>query len=35
MSDEDFRLYDKTDALTQWKIEEVEREIGGSALRLK
>jgi len=35
MSDEDFRLYDKMDVLAQWKIEEVQREIGGSGLRLK
>jgi len=27
MSDEDFRFYDKMDALTQWRIEEVEKEI--------
>ncbi len=27
MSDEDFRSYDKMDALTQWRIEEVEKEI--------
>jgi len=35
MSDEDFRFYDKTDALTQWRIEEVKREIGGPESRLK
>ena len=35
MSDEDFRLYGKMDALTQWKIEEVEREIGDPGLRSK
>ena len=27
MSDEDFRFYDRMDALTQWRIEEVEKEI--------
>ncbi len=35
MSDEDFRFYDKMDALTQWQIEEMENEIRGSGLRLK
>ena len=25
MSDEDFRFYDKMDALTQWNIEEIEK----------
>lgn len=35
MSDEDFRFYEKIDALTQWKIEEVEREIGGLGSRWK
>jgi len=35
MSDEDFRFYDKMDALTQWQIEEVENEIGGPGGRLK
>jgi hypothetical protein len=35
MSDEDFRFYDKTDALAQWRIEEVKREIGGPESRLK
>jgi hypothetical protein len=35
MSDEDFRFYDKMDALAQWKIEEVERELGGPRSRLK
>ncbi len=27
MSDEDFRFSDKMDALTQWRIEEIEKEI--------
>jgi hypothetical protein len=27
MSDEDFRFYDKIDPLTQWQIEEIEKEI--------
>ena len=35
MSDEDFRFYDKMDALTQWQIEEVENEIGGPGGRFK
>ena len=35
MSDEDFRLCGKMDALTLWNIEEVERELGGPRLRLK
>lgn len=35
MSDEDFRFYDKMDALTQWNIEEIEKEIRGPRLRLK
>ena len=35
MSDEDFRFYDKMDALTQWQIEEVENEIEGPGGRLK
>ena len=35
MSDEDFRIYDKMDALTQWRIEEVQREIGSPGLRVK
>jgi hypothetical protein len=35
MSDEDFRFYDKMDALTQWQIEGVEKEIEGPGERLK
>ena len=35
MSDEDFRIYDKVDALTQWRIEEVQRAIGSPGLRVK
>jgi len=35
MSDEDFRFYDKMDALTQWQTEELEKEIGGPGSRLK
>ncbi len=35
MSDEDFRFYDKTDALTQWRIEEVEKEIRVPRPRVK
>ena len=35
MSDEDFRFYDKMDALTQWRIEEVEKEIKVLRPRLK
>jgi hypothetical protein len=35
MSDEDFRFYDKIDALTHWQTEELEKQIGGSGSRLK
>jgi len=35
MSDEDFKFYDKMDALTQWQIEEVKKEIGGPRSRMK
>lgn len=35
MSDEEFRFYDKMDALTQWRIEEVEKEIKVTRSRLK
>lgn len=35
MSDEDFRFYDKIDALMQWQIEEVEKEIANFWSRLK
>jgi hypothetical protein len=34
-SDEDFKFYDKTDAFTQWRIEEVEKKIGNSGLKLQ
>ncbi len=35
MSDEDFRFYDKIDALNQWQIEEVEKEQAAFRMRLK
>jgi len=35
MSDEEFRFYDKIDALTQWQIEEVEKEQAAFRTRLK
>jgi len=35
ISDEDFRFYDKIDSLTQWRMEEVEKEIESSKWKSK
>jgi hypothetical protein len=34
-TDEDFKFYDKNDTLTQWRIEEVEREIESQRGKLR
>jgi hypothetical protein len=35
VSDEDFRFYDKMDVLTQWRVEEAEKEIENSRWKLR
>ncbi len=34
-NDDDFKFYDKIDSLTQWRMEEAEREIESSGWKLK